>query len=254
MNTESKAQRLARISRIFARDNKSGSALVAEVLKAIDAERISSAVSILGAHAAKSEAIRADRELSDEGKKARIKSSADSHLGNVGVVAKKIAALEAQHKSATSKSVPLPRPTDPWEIQCDFEIARHIKDKGLTPYQLTSVGAGEIDARIREAIARVPAALSGLSPEKQALIRGSLIDPTMAVQFSEEEAALRAAREVIQAALYELAPEAEWSAREWVEHVGPAWNLPGVAQSQADRMATGGPEHLWDALSPGDAA
>lgn len=248
--TESKTQRLAHIStRLNSQNLSRASSIVHGALGLMNPDLPTSAPGQLHAHTEKTRVIRADRDLSAHGQQSKIRASADSCLGNVGTMARKLMALEQEHRTAAANAVPLPRPTDPWEIACDFEVARLIREKPLSAFHLTTVGVGEIDARVREAIARVPAALTGLKEEQRALIQGSLVAPQLAVQLSEERQALDAARQIIQSAIDELAPEAGWSAREFVDHIGPGWNLPGVTQSRADRMAAGGSENVWSADS-----
>ena len=93
--------------------------------------------------------------------------------------------------------------------------------------------------RTRQALARIPLELSGLSAEAQARVTSSLIPNADAARFSDEAAAIAAARNVAQAAIDELQPVAKWTPRELVQHIGAdsGYRLPGVVQSLADRLA-----------------
>jgi hypothetical protein len=244
MSLESKAQQTARaaLSLMKASGNASGSPLVAEALNFIDGARANSIPSVLTALGGKRQAVMNDKDLSDVGKRGRVKEIASSHLGNVASMAKKLAAMEKQLREQRTAAVPIPK-ADAADVLMDLALAQHIKSANFKPSELVSMGE-----RARLAVARCPLELTGLTPEVHARVHGSLMDPRKATQFAEEAQSLDAARTVVQAAINEVGPEAGWQASELIEAFGADWEIPGMAQTQVERMAAGGPQNAWDAL------
>lgn len=231
----SKTIRLSKISASLAAAEglqRSTSPRVAEVLQMLDAERVSGIPGVLGAHQQRVSTVNSDAELSPVGKRARVNAAADSTLGNLARLARRIVALEAEHRNATENAVQIP-PADAAETLVDLALAQHLREARPIPTAL--LNASE---RVRLAAARLPIELSALKPEVHAAVRGSLIDPKLAVELGEESKALDFARQVTQSAIDELAPDAGWSPRQWVETFGgQGWRLPGVAPTMAERLA-----------------
>jgi len=252
MTQESKAQQIARASLALMRasGNTSGSPLVSETLNVIDGERANSIPSILSALNGKRQAVLGDKELSDLGKSGRVKDIARSHLGNVAALAKKVVAMEKQHREARATAVPIPK-ADAADVLMDLALAQHVRSANLKPSELVSMGE-----RARLAVARCPLELTGITPEVHARVHGSLMDPRKAAQFAEEAQALDTARAVVQAAIREVAPEAQWQASELIDAFGADWEIPGMARTEIDRMAGGGPENraAWKLRNPDEAA
>ena len=207
------------------------STTVAAALKLIDDDRVGGIISIATGHAEKAKAINSDNELSDLGKRERVKAAARSDIVNAASVAKKLTDLEAQHRQAKSEAVPLPKP-DAAEVLMDLALLAHVKATNPTATALTMMSE-----RIRLAVARSPVELSGVKPEAQARVHGSLISPEVATRLEEEAEALSIAREMVQSAIDELAPSAGLSPLEAVTLFGTKWHLPGVTDSMAQRLA-----------------
>lgn len=207
---------------------------VAEALQMLDGERVSSIPSILGAHQQRVLTVNSDAELSPVGKRARVNAAAASTLGNLARLARRIVALEAEHRNATENAVQIPK-ADAAETLVDLELARHLRETSPIPSALLRASD-----RVRLAAARMPVELTGIKPEVQASVRGSLIDPSLAVTLGEEARALDAARRVVQSGINELAGDAAWSPREWVESFGKGWRLPGVGPSMAAQVSNEG--------------
>lgn len=228
------AARMAQIANLMTGRLNRGYPRVAEALKQIDPETVSSATSIVSAYLAKRNAINADRELSAEGKTARIKAAADSTLGNIAAVARKVAALDLEHRQDLARAVPLP-PADPVSVHIDIALARLIAEQRPIPTKLQMMSE-----RVRLAVARLPAELSGIAPEVHAKVHGSLMDPVTAARLGDEAAALSSARSVAQAAIDEIAPDAKWAPGDLVQHFGTdtGFRLPGIYDAAAAaRMA-----------------
>ncbi|MEJ3960720.1 hypothetical protein WGP40_10360 [Brachymonas sp. G13] len=202
-------------------------------LALIDGERVSSITGIMQAHGQRIDAIHADRELSSEGKAARGRTAAASVFGNVASVAREIAALDAEYRAEMQKAIVIPEASVN-DTLIDLALAASVKAANPTPTALTMASE-----RTRQALARIPVELSGLTPEVQARVVGSLISPADAVRFGEEAEAIDTARQVAQAAIDELQPIAQWTPAEMVKHVGhdTGYRLPGVVQSLADKLA-----------------
>lgn len=200
-------------------------------LAAIDPERVSSAVGVVGEFGRTVEQINHDRDLSEHGKRDRIKAAASSRLANLARTAREVAELERKHSEARRTAVKLEKP-DAADMLLDLELARHVRAAEPIPTKL--VGMSE---RIRVAVARLPVELSGITPEVQARVVGSLVSPSLAAQFAEESAVLEAARTVVQGTIDDVAPLAGWGAGELVEAFGDDWKLPGLTASHATRLA-----------------
>lgn len=201
-------------------------------LQLIDVERVSSVPSLVHAFDQKRESISIDRNLSQHGKQEQIRAAANSVLGNIATLAKRLTDLESDYERDRA-TVPLPKP-DAADMLLDLELARHIRASEPIPSRLV-----EMSERVRLAVARVPVELSGISVATQARVHGSLMSQQKAAQLSSEAHALEAARNVTQAAISELAPQANWLATELVRHFGTKWRLPGVTDSTALRLAAG---------------
>lgn len=243
MNTTN-ATRLAAINTMLMGGmTASKSPRVAQALAWLDAERIASVPGILNAYRAKTATVHGDRELSDDGKRARVRAAADSALGNIASLAGKVAALERQHRQDAATAVPIPK-ADAADVILDLALAAHVKAADPIPTVLLNMSE-----RVRLAVARTPPELAGIAPDVQARVHGSLMNPDKAVQLGDEAQAIGAARQVVQAAIDELAPDAKWEPREWVQHFGAdsGWKLPGVVQSLADRLSS-------EAATTGEAA
>lgn len=234
MSSQSKTLHLAMASRIVSQHiANSRSKVVIDALQAIDPERVSSIPSMLTSYLGKIGSIRQDRELSDEGKKTRIQSAASSQLGNIATLAKSIAALEAQHRADRDSAVPLPK-AEVADALIDLALVQQIRQANPIPSKLVNMSE-----RARLALARMPLELSGLTPDVQAKVHGSLMSPEKAAQLQEEAQALNSARAVVQSAIEELAPDAKWSPRELVDNFGTAWKLPGVVSPEVVLRMTG---------------
>jgi len=236
MSNKPSAVRLAQASAILARLSgldPSVSPRVAAVVKLLDSETASSIPSMARSFEQRRDSIRANAKLSDIGKAEEIQGFANSLLGNLATRAKQVTDLEAEHHADKLSAVPLPQASVN-DTLIDIELAKHVRSLDLIPSRLV-----ELPERLRLAIARTPSELSGLRPEIHTRIHGSLMSPAKAVQLSSEAQALGAAREVMQAAINELAPQAKWPATELVRHFGDRWRLPGVTDSTAQRLAAG---------------
>lgn len=226
--------RLARISANMLKANgiaPTASPRVAEVLRVLDAENANSVPYVLHLLGQTVEATNRDPELSAEGKRNRISAATSSRLGNIASLAKTVARLEAEHRRDADEAVPLPK-ADAADVLLDLALVAHVKAAEPIPTKLLTMSE-----RVRLAVARTPAELSGLKPEVQAQVRGSLMDPHKAVQLGAEAEALGAARKIVQGAIDELAPDAGWNPQEMVQHFGTQWRLPGVVSTMAERLA-----------------
>ena len=203
-----------------------------KALDLLDDTRVSSIPGVVQAYLQRAAAIHADGELSDSGKSTRIQAQASSAFGNVASAAREIALLEAEHRAEMQTAAVIPVPTVN-DTLIDLELARQIKEAAPTLSKLDF-----LSERTRQALARIPLELSGLSAEAQARVTSSLIPNADAARFSDEAAAIAAARDVAQAAIDELQPVAKWTPRELVQHIGAdsGYRLPGVVQSLADRL------------------
>lgn len=227
-----RTQSLTRISRglLVQTAGRSASPLVAEVLRLTDPEAVSSLPGIANAYNMRTAQIHSDRELSDVGKRERMKSVADGAAGHVGKLAKRVAELEAQHRTTRANAVQLPK-ADAADVLLDIELAKFIRESEPIPSKLTAMSE-----RVRIAMARLPVEITGLTTEVQASVLGSLVSPELAVQFAEEEQALSAARSVVQSAINEVAPVAELSPRDMVQTFGTRWRLPGLTDTYVERV------------------
>lgn len=232
MSTSPHAPRAVRLAQIAARSIGSPTSdLARSALAAIDGERVSSATGVIADFTRTAEQINSDRDLSEHGKRERIRAAAASRLGNVARVAREVADLERKHTEAKRTAVQIPK-ADAAETLVDLALAQHVRAAEPIPSKLVSMSE-----RIRVAVARLPTELTGVSPETQAAVVGSLISPSLAAQFAEEAEVLGAARSVIQAAVDDLAPTADWKPTELVEAFGDDWRLPGLTASHATRLA-----------------
>lgn len=210
------------------------SPLALRALALIDPERVSSATGIVGAFEQRASEISGDRNLSDTGKQSNLRAAADARLMGLSGTARQFvdAEKEFNQKRADAMRRAVPPAEDASTTLIDLALAAQVKaDRPLT-FALENGSA-----RMRQALARVPTELSGVTLEQHARIVGSLIAPELAVVLGQEQAALTAARDVIQVALNELQGVAECAPAELVERFGSDWKLPGVAASTAQLLA-----------------
>jgi multidrug efflux pump subunit AcrA (membrane-fusion protein) len=210
----------------------SGHSRVRAAMSALDPERVSSVPGILKFHGTRVTSFRADRELSDEGKRKRIQTSAESALGNLAGVAKEVAKLRAEHGIDRALALKIPRAADAPEMLLDLEYARMQREKPVAPTML-EINASE---RMRLALARLPTDITGLDAKAQTRLAASLVAPDRAAQFADEVEAIDGAAQAVQAAIDALAGEAQLEAREMVRLFGTEWRLPGVIDTMARRL------------------
>lgn len=238
MTTRVGTTRLASISSMMASINgisASDSPSTAQALQLIDGERVSSVPSLVSAFEQKRESITTDRNLSEHGKREQIRAAADSTIGNIASRAMQLIDLEAAHTLDRNTAVPLP-PATVNDTLIDLALAAHVKSLELIPSRLV-----DLPERLRVAVARTPSELSGLKPEVHARVHGSLMSAAKAAQLASEAQVLDAARKVTQAAITEVGSLASWTPQQWATHFGAGkWNLPGVTDSMAQRLAAGG--------------
>lgn len=225
----------ARIARRFleAKGITAGSGpTVSRLLGFLDEERASSAPGIMRLFLETADAARSDDKLSALGQREKVQSAARSRLGNVGAIAKEISKLEHEHEAAQKKAVQIPE-ADAAQMLLDLEIAKHVRGLDLVPTQME-----RLPERLRVALVRLPAELTGITVDTQARIAGSLVSPDVAVQLGEEAEALQYARRVVQLAINELGAHAGvLSAREALQTFGPGWEVPGVLASRVNALA-----------------
>ncbi|KWT83881.1 MULTISPECIES: hypothetical protein [unclassified Variovorax] len=230
-----KSSRLAMVSRAIAHSNEltaSTSMRVAEALAMLDHERITSVPGLMKSRDERAGVVMGDRDLSDEGKQSRVKGIASGTMGHLASLAKKIVEMEAEYRKDAASAVPLPE-ASPADVMIDLAIAAYVKQANPKPFQMEGMSE-----RVRLAIARTPPELAGIEPAVQARVLGSLMDPAKAVQLGDEKQALEMARNVVQAAIHDLSPDAQETPREMVRMFGTGWKLPGVAESMAERLAS----------------
>lgn len=124
---------------------------------------------------------------------------------------------------------------DSGAINATSDLSR-VALAAIDPERVSSA-VGVVSEFGRVAVARLPVELSGITPEVQARVVGSLVSPSLAAQFAEESAVLEAARTVVQGTIDDVAPLAGWGAGELVEAFGDDWKLPGLTASHATRLA-----------------
>lgn len=230
-----KSTRLALASRALADSGElttSTSMRVAQALAMLDQDRITSVPGLMKARDDRAGVVIGDRDLSDEGKRSRVKAIASSTLGNLASLAKKIVELEAEYQKDAATAVPLPE-ASPADVLIDLALASYVKQVNPIPTKLENMSE-----RVRLAIARTPPELAGIEPAVQARVLGSLMSPDKAVQLGDEKQALQLARNVVQAAIHDLSADAQEAPREMVRMFGTDWKLPGVAESMAERLAS----------------
>lgn len=215
---------------LMATRNESGSGVVSECLRMLDPERFSSIPGIANTFATKSTEINADMSLSAVGKSERIRAAASTALGNIATIARRVVELEKGREVMLEDALELKKP-DASETLVDLAIAAHIRAEEPIPTKLRGMST-----RIRTAVARLPAELSGLSPDVHSSVVGSLISPDLSVKFSEEADALSSTRAVVQAAIDQLVPVAQWEAPEMVKSFRTDWSLPGVYHTKVARL------------------
>lgn len=203
----------------------STSQIALRALAMIDPERVSGIPGIVGAYEAAAAAARNDRELSEIGKQERARAAADSRLAGLATVGKELAQLQAEHaakrQQATASAV---RPAaDASETLVDLALAALVKAENPVPGFLELA-----DVRTRQAVARLPAVLSGLKPEEHARIVGSLVSPELALELGEEAAALGNAKSLLEYGIADLQADAHWEPGELVKRFGTELKLPGV--------------------------
>lgn len=231
MNNELRTARIASIA--FRMAGTPTSPLALRALALIDGERVSSVPGIVGLYEQSAASVRADRELSDEGKAARMRSAAASRLANVSTAARELVELEGEHRSKKNRAMhdAVPPAADAGQVLIDLALAAQIKE--AKPVTFTLERASE---RVRQALSRTPIELSGITSEQQARVVGSLVSPTLAVELGEEEAALKSVRNVVQTSIEELQSVARFEPAELVKRFGADWRLPGVIDSLMRRL------------------
>lgn len=224
MTFESKTARMAMVVR-----NMSGtptSPLAQRALALVDAEHLSSAPGIVGLYHRDAAAFRGNRELSEEGKSARVRAAADSRLGGVARVARDFAEIEKEHKAkqAAVLARAAPPAADSSQTLIDLALAAQVLARApVLTFKLE--GASE---RVRQALVRTPIELSGITPEQHARLIGTFVSPEAAAELGEEADALANGRTVVQAAINELQAVAQLDAKALVKSFGTDWQLPGV--------------------------
>jgi len=228
---ELKTNRIGEIARTIAGDPTSK--IARSALELLDGERVSSLPSIVSSFEVKRQAINADPELSAVGKRERTRAAASAGLSNVAVLAKQVVALEAEHQSNRNAAIARAAPpvSDAPQTLVDLALAAMVRAEN--PVATKLVMASE---RVRQAVARLPRELSGITEEAHARIVGTFIDPADAAALAEEAKALPAVREAIQHGITELARDAQWEPRQLVQGFGRAWKLPGLTDALAELM------------------
>lgn len=212
--------------------NKTTSKIVNDALTVINNDLVGSIPGALKYFEGRRTAIKADIDLSENGKNSQIRSAAVSTMSNLSGLAKRIVGLEELHNETKKNAIKIEKADVP-EVLVDLELLKHIKSADMIPMKLM-----QLPERLRVALVRNPVELSGIKPEVQDRILGSLISPDMAVQLSEEAEALESARLLMQTSINELAPISGLTPREMVEHFGNSWQLPGVVDSLMNRLAS----------------
>ncbi len=203
------------------------SSLARRVQKLIDPASVASAVGQVADLHEKAAAIHRDRELSDHGKSERIRAAADSRLANIASVAREFVSLEREHAARRSAILAdaAPPSADAAQTLIDLELGRLLKAEPPSATALTMASE-----RVRQAVARLPAELTGVSEETRARVIGSLVSADEAWELEEEATTLAAARRVLQSAIDDVAPSADWGPQEMLRHFGAdtGWHLRGV--------------------------
>jgi hypothetical protein len=232
----------ARASNTLASTIKASSPRAVTALAWMDRGRARSVPAIMAGFEGKAGAIASDARLSAAGKQADTQAAAAAALVNIGEIAKDLAGLEKELLDERQNVAPLPKP-EPSDTLIDLALAAQVMAGKPTQTALSMASA-----RMRLAVARLPEELTGITPEVRAAIHGSLIDPAVSARFGEETEALHVCRELAQSAVNELQPVAKLSPRELVQAFGSSFRLPGVAQSAADRIESGGPDTVAETL------
>ncbi len=209
------------------------SPLALRALALIDGERVSSAPSIIGSFEQSAAATNADKDLSEQGKATRVRSAAESRLVSLSSTAKEFVALQNEHghKQAKAMRDAVPPATDTGQVLIDLAIAAQVKAD--RPLMFTIERSSE---RVRQALARTPPELSGITAEQQSRVVGSLVSPALAAELGEEAAALEGVRSVIQSGIDELQAVARCEPKELVARFGTDWKLPGIVDSLMRRL------------------
>ena len=245
MTNQSHATRLAGIAKM--RIGSPSAPLAQAAMQLADPERVSSAPGIVGLFERDAATIRSDRDLSDEGKTARLRNLAQSRLlGGLAATARDLTRLEREHaaKKADALRSAAP-PADAATTLVDLALAAQVKAEPATAFTLE-----RSSQRLREALARMPLELSGLSAEAHGRVLASLIPGDTAASLGEEAAALESARKVTQRSIDELQRDARADADALIRAFGTDWQLPGVIDSLAQRLHAG--QQAQD--GPGEAA
>lgn len=228
---ESKTHRLASV--VMMRSSGLVTPAARDVLLLVDHERVSSAPGIVTAFLREVAAIQSDRTLSDVGKAERIKPLAASRLlGPLASVARDFVRLEAAHAQHRARLLEKAAAPNDAAVVIDLALAAKFESAGPA----TTHSIHRASQRSREALARMPRELTGLTAEQQLHAIASLIPGTDAVALAEVEQALESAKKVIQSALDELQGAARSEPDQLVRYFGASWALPGVAASLAQRM------------------
>lgn len=203
--------------------------LVGQALALVDPERVSSVTGLLGAYHQQALGIRDDRELSPEGQASRTRAAADARLGSLTNTARQLVELEQKHAAKVQATMrgAVPAADDLRSVLADLALAAQVKATAPTTQALELASV-----RTRQAVARLPAELSGLADAAHLHVTASLVSPAAARELADERQALSAVREVIQAGITELADVARPAPGDLVRGFGGGgWRLPGVVES-----------------------
>lgn len=121
MQTTLKTARLASMARMMAGNPTSPLALRA--LAMIDPERVSSAPGIVGLFERSAAQAHGDKDLSDSGKAARVRSAADSRLMGLSTTAKELVALEKEHRQKQGEAMRRAAPPAADAAQAVIDVA-----------------------------------------------------------------------------------------------------------------------------------
>ena len=212
------------------------SPLVNRAWKAIDPEALSSSTGLMSRFTAQRDKVNDDRELSNEGKRNRIKQAASNALSNLKSTAEAVLKMEAEYRENTGVMVKIPEQT-PADAVIDLEIARMYREN---PPVATLVSMNWSD-RAKQALVRLPKELTGMDEKTFETVRMSLADPATAAAYADDAAAIATARNAVQGAIDSLQADAQEPISELVRMFGKGWKIPGstetMTQVMADRQA-----------------
>ena len=91
----------------------------------------------------------------------------------------------------------------------------------------------------RLALLRLPAELTGATPEVQTAARAPLIDPVAAAALADQQTAIDQARKLVQHAINELAKQSGLEPADLIRTFGQDarnWELPGITETLKARL------------------